>query len=74
MKVGDVLTPILCPLLPSSSHFMYVHTYIHTYIQIISVLDILAPPNLERFEDVYIVSDLMETDLHRIIYSRYVGR
>ena len=42
--------------------------------QIISILDILAPPNLEHFEDVYIVSDLMETDLHRIIYSRYCRR
>jgi mitogen-activated protein kinase 1/3 len=25
---------------------------------------------LQTFEDVYIISDLMETDLHRIIYSR----
>ena len=33
-------------------------------------MDILPPPTLEEFEDVYIVSDLMETDLHRIIYSR----
>lgn len=38
--------------------------------QIISILDMQAPPSLDRFEDVYIVSDLMETDLHRIIYSR----
>ncbi len=38
--------------------------------QIISILDMQAPPSLERFDDVYIVSDLMETDLHRIIYSR----
>lgn len=33
-------------------------------------MDILPPPSLDNFEDVYIVSDLMETDLHRIIYSR----
>lgn len=38
--------------------------------QIISILDILVPPSSEEFEDVYIVSDLMETDLHRIINSR----
>ncbi len=25
---------------------------------------------MQTFEDVYIISDLMETDLHRIIYSR----
>ena len=28
------------------------------------------PPETEEFEDIYIVQDLMETDLHRIIYSR----
>lgn len=33
-------------------------------------MDILVPSNLEEFEDVYIVQDLMETDLHRIISSR----
>lgn len=33
-------------------------------------MDILPPPSIAEFEDVYIVSDLMETDLHRIIYSR----
>lgn len=37
---------------------------------IISVCDILPPKSVEEFEDVYIVSDLMETDLHRIIYSQ----
>ncbi|CAM9231751.1 unnamed protein product [Chrysoparadoxa australica] len=37
---------------------------------IISVLDIQPPPSLAAFDDVYIISDLMETDLHRIIYSR----
>lgn len=38
--------------------------------QVINIVDILIPPNLEEFEDVYIVQDLMETDLHRIISSR----
>ena len=33
-------------------------------------MDILPPASLDEFEDVYIISDLMETDLHRIIYSR----
>ena len=33
------------------------------------VLDIQAPP-LPDFDDVYIVSELMDTDLHRVIYSR----
>lgn len=39
---------------------------------IIRIVDMM-PPNvqyLEDFNDVYIVADLMETDLHRIIYSK----
>lgn len=39
---------------------------------IISLLDMM-PPNVkyaEDFKDVYLVTDLMETDLHRIIYSK----
>jgi len=39
---------------------------------IVSLLDMM-PPNvkyLEDFTDVYLVADLMETDLHRIIYSK----
>lgn len=37
---------------------------------IITIVDLLPPVSLDHFEDVYIISDLMETDLHRIIYSR----
>ena len=33
------------------------------------VLDIQAPARAD-FEDVYIISELMDTDLHRVIYSR----
>ena len=33
------------------------------------VLDIQSPP-VADFDDVYIVSELMDTDLHRVIYSR----
>ena len=34
--------------------------------------DILKPPNaaLQKFNDIYIIAALMETDLHRIIYSK----
>lgn len=38
--------------------------------QIIGIRDIMRPTSVSGFEDVYIVSDLMETDLHRIIYSK----
>jgi serine/threonine protein kinase len=40
-------------------------------LQVIRIIDIIPPaPTAEEFEDVYIVQDLMETDLHRIIYSK----
>ncbi|CAM9116204.1 unnamed protein product [Ectocarpus sp. 13 AM-2016] len=37
---------------------------------VMKVVDILPPSSLEDFDDVYIISELMETDLHRVIYSR----
>lgn len=37
---------------------------------VIGIEDLEPPPSLKKFEDVYIISELMETDLHRIIYSR----
>eukprot|EP01084_Bolivina_argentea_P316824 549257_1 len=37
---------------------------------IIGILDIIPPRSFEQFQDVYIVSYLMETDLNRIIYSK----
>jgi len=41
------------------------------WFQVIRIIDIIPPPpTAEEFEDVYIVQDLMETDLHRIIYSK----
>ncbi len=41
-----------------------------THENVIALKDILKPASLDDFEDVYIISDLMETDLHRIIYSK----
>jgi mitogen-activated protein kinase 1/3 len=39
---------------------------------IVGIVDLMPPTAtyLEDFHDVYIVADLMETDLHRIIYSK----
>ncbi|KAA0151307.1 hypothetical protein FNF28_07165 [Cafeteria roenbergensis] len=37
---------------------------------IIGLDDIEPPASLAEFNDVYVVTDLMETDLHRIIYSK----
>eukprot|EP00903_Cladosiphon_okamuranus_P020841 g19141.t1 len=39
------------------------------HMNIIKIVDILPPPSLADFNDVYIVSELMDTDLHRVIYS-----
>lgn len=37
---------------------------------IVALVDLGPPESLNNFEDVYIFSELVETDLHRIIYSR----
>jgi mitogen-activated protein kinase 1/3 len=39
---------------------------------IISLLDVPKPEARTGYNDIYIVTDLMETDLHRVIYSRQV--
>jgi hypothetical protein len=37
--------------------------------QVIAIDDILRPPSYADFDDVYIVTELMDTDLHQIIGS-----
>src|ERR1044072_851154 len=37
---------------------------------IIAILDILRPPSLQEFKEVYLVQELMETDLHRVIRTQ----
>ena len=37
---------------------------------IIAILDILRPPSLEQFTEVYLVQELMETDMHRVIRTQ----
>lgn len=39
---------------------------------IIKLLNIEKPDNPKNFQDIYIVTDLMETDLHRVNYSKQV--
>jgi serine/threonine protein kinase len=38
--------------------------------QIVALLDIEPLPPPEGFKDVYVFTELMQTDLHRVIYSR----
>ena len=37
---------------------------------VIGLRDLVPPPEDEPFNDIYIVLDFMETDLHKIIYSK----
>ena len=37
---------------------------------IIALIDVAKPPAMTGFEDIYIITDLMETDMHSVIYSR----
>ena len=39
---------------------------------IIRLLDVQRPEARTGFEDIYIITELMETDMHRVIYSRQV--
>lgn len=38
--------------------------------QIVGLVDIQPPAAPDDFEDIYIMTELMDTDLHKIIYSR----
>jgi hypothetical protein len=40
-----------------------------SFLQVIAIRDITRPPKKEAFNDVYIVYELMDTDLHQIIRS-----
>ena len=40
---------------------------------IISILDILRPRSLHQFTEVYLVQELMETDLHRVIRTQQLS-
>lgn len=46
-------------------------TYSNSFLskQVIAIKDIIRPPLKENFNDVYIVYELMDTDLHQIIQS-----
>ena len=37
---------------------------------IIAILDIITPESYEAFNEVYLVQELMETDLHRVIRTQ----
>lgn len=47
-------------------------SYGEVIVQVIKIKDIIQAPDRENFNDVYIVYELMDTDLHQIIQSNQV--
>jgi mitogen-activated protein kinase 1/3 len=43
---------------------------IGTKPQLITILDICKPKSFEEFKEVYVVQELLETDLHRVIRTQ----
>jgi serine/threonine protein kinase len=37
---------------------------------IIRIVDLIKPETKTGYKDIYIITDLMETDMHRVIYSK----
>jgi len=48
---------------------MISNNYFNLWSQILALKDVIRPPTRENFNDVYIVTELMDTDLHQIIRS-----
>ncbi|KAJ7786458.1 kinase-like domain-containing protein [Mycena metata] len=48
--------------------------FTETYLNenIISILDIIKPPTLESFTEIYFIQELMQTDLHRVIRTQHL--
>ncbi|KAL9940260.1 hypothetical protein V8E36_000965 [Tilletia maclaganii] len=40
---------------------------------IISILDIVKPPSFDQFKEVYLIQELMETDLHRVVRTQQLS-
>lgn len=45
------------------------YSSVFVFRQVIAIKDIIRPPKKDTFNDVYIVYELMDTDLHQIIRS-----
>jgi len=46
------------------------HIEFFDHENIVGLVDVQKPPSQVGYEDIYIITDLMETDMHRVIYSR----
>lgn len=54
----------------SKSTVILIVTEFFDHENIIGLVDVQKPPAPTGYEDIYIITDLMETDMHRVIYSR----
>ena len=54
----------------SKSIVILIVTEFFDHENIIGLVDVQKPPAPTGYEDIYIITDLMETDMHRVIYSR----
>jgi hypothetical protein len=68
--VGVVNHPLLCLTLPTPHTTPRHRPGSPRAPQILSAVDLQVPASFADFKDVYIVTELMETDMHRVIYSR----
>jgi len=41
----------------------------HTHENVLSAHDILQPPHIDFFQEIYVITELMQSDLHKIIVS-----
>ncbi|KAK4370385.1 hypothetical protein RND71_009860 [Anisodus tanguticus] len=56
-------------LVPSANGILSVTVTVYNFASNNQIKDIVRPPDREEFNDVYIVYELMDTDLHQIIRS-----
>lgn len=68
LRFTDPRPPSLSPPPPFHREIRLLRHFDHD--NIIRIVDLPVPPSINNFEDVYMVTDLMETDLHKVIYSR----
>ncbi|TFY57897.1 hypothetical protein EVG20_g8365 [Dentipellis fragilis] len=62
---------LLYGLRSSECELVTMSSYADDFIlQIISILDIIKPASLEAFKEVYLIQELMETDMHRVIRTQ----
>ncbi|KAK4049083.1 mitogen activated protein kinase [Microbotryomycetes sp. JL221] len=81
LKLTLVLNPIAASTLLEKAHMALFVFCLRTlreikllrwfsHENIISILDIIQPASIDTFSEVYLIQELMETDLHRVIRSQ----